>query len=220
MTGPTYPELNPPGSNSIGLFTVGSSPVGTIPAFDWWTTILKQYANSPIITQLIGDFFSYVDQTKNLDDFFDFMWNVYTAEGYGLDCWGTIVAVNRVLKIGGGLQFLGWDEGGTIDYAPFNQAPWYSGQKLTDNYILTDDGFRVLILAKAFANICDGSIKSINHILMALFGASGKCYCTDEGGMTMTYTFEFTPSPVQLAILMNSGVMPTPTGVSYTIVQP
>ena len=90
----------------------------------------------------------------------------------------------------------------------------------TKNYILTDDGFRVLILAKAFSNICDGSIPAINRTLTMLFGQTGKCYCTDLGGMAMTYTFEFVPNPVQLAVLTQSGVMPTPTGVSYTIVYP
>lgn len=220
MTGPAYPPGPAPGSNAIGTFAIGSSPAGTIPSFDWWTTVLSQYANSPIITALISNVFDYVDQTKNLDDFFDAMWNVYTARGYGLDCWGTIVAVNRVLHIGLGPKYLGFDEGGTLDYDPFNQSPWYSGQKLTNNYILTDDGFRVLILAKAFANICDGSIPAINHILQTLFGNFGKCYCTDVGGMEMTYTFEFVLSAVQYAILTQSGVLPTPTGVSYTVVQP
>ena len=218
MTGPSYQPA--PGSNAIGVFAIGQSQIGDIPAYDWWQTILSQYANSPIMIQLIQDFFSYIDQTKNLSDFFDYVWNVYTAQGWGLDQWGTIVAVNRVLHIGGGLQFLGFDEGGTTDYTPFNVAPFYAGQKLTDNYILTDDGFRVLVLAKAFSNICDGSIPAINKVLRMLFGTSGKCYCTDNGNMTMTYTFEFTPNPVQLAIVSNSGVLPTPTGVSYTIVQP
>lgn len=220
MTGPAYPPGPAPGSNAIGTFAIGQSGVGTIPAFDWWQTVLSQYANSPIITQMISDFFDDVDQTKNLDDFFNMMFDVYTAVGYGLDCWGTIVAVNRVLKLPTGTQYLGWDEGGTVDYAPFNQAPWYSGQKLTDRYILTDDGFRVLIIAKALANICDGSIPAINKILRTLFSGSGKAYCTDEGGMAMTYTFEFVLSPLQYAIVTQSGVLPTPTGVSYTVVQP
>jgi len=220
MTGPAYPPMNAPGSNAIGNFAIGQSSTGTLPDFDWWRTILSQYANSENIISIIEDFFESVDQTRNLDEFFDLMWNVYTAEGYGLYCWGIIVGVNPVLALGTGGQFFGFDEGGTLDYTPFNVAPFYSGQKLTENYILNDDGFRVLILAKAFSNICDGSIPAINHLLTLLFGSSGKCYCTDEGDMTMTYTFEFNPNPVQLAILTQSGVMPTPTGVSYTIVQP
>jgi hypothetical protein len=37
--------------------------------------------------------------------------------------------------------------------------------------------------------------------------------------MTFIYQFEFPLSPVQLAILTQSGVFPKPTGVSYTVNQ-
>ena len=73
-------------------------------------------------------------------------------------------AVNRVLTIGTGPPYFGWEEGQDYeDFAPGGLGPFYSGQKLTDNFILTDDGFRVLILAKAFSNICDGSIQFIGY---------------------------------------------------------
>ena len=219
-SGPPYPPNPAPSSNQIGTFSIGQSAIGSGDPFDWLQTILSQYANSPRIMALIQSFFEAADQTQNLERFYDLMFSVQTAVGYGLDAWGTIVAVDRVLHIGTGPKYLGWDEGGTLDYDPYNQSPWYSGQKLTDNYILTDDGFRVLILAKGFSNICDGSIPSINRLLTMLFGTSGKCYCQDLGGMSMAYKFEFTPSPVQLAILSNSGVLPTPTGTSFSIVTP
>ena len=47
-----------------------------------------------------------------------------------------------------------------------------------------------------------------------------KVYVVDNLNMTMTYKFEFTPTPVQLAILTQSGVFPKPTGVSYTVQVP
>jgi len=220
VTGPTYPPGQLPGANAIGGFIIGASQVGTVAPFNWWRTVISQYANSPVMMKIISDFFDAADLTPEIESFYDKMWNVLTAEGYGLDCWGTIVAVNRVLHLGAGPKYLGWDEGGTLDYDPFNQSPWYSGEKLTQNYILSDDGFRVLILAKAFSNICDGSIKSINRLLRMLFGYGGNTYCTDGLDMTMTYTFSFPLSPVELAIVTQSGVLPTPTGVSYTVVQP
>lgn len=221
-TGPVYPPepTNFEGIAPIGGFITGVSAIGDVVAFNRWQTVLSQYANSPIITQMIKDFQDASDQTVNFDSFFDLMWNVYTAKGYGLDCWGTIVGVNRVLHLGVGPKYLGFNEGGFLDYDPFNQSPWYSGQKLTNNFLLTDDGFRVLILAKAFSNICNGSIQAINQLLMMLFGTFGKCYVVDNEDMTMVYKFEFALSPVQLAILTQSGVMPTPTGVGFTVSQP
>lgn len=214
-TGP--PDYRPqPGSNAVGAFSIGASPVGTIPPFDWWRTVLSQYANSPRITSILESMFDSLDQTRNFDDFYDLIWNVLTAQGYGLDVWGRIVAINRVLRLGAGPKYFGFDEG-YPDYEPFNTAPLYSGQKTTDNFLLSDDGFRVLILAKAFANICDDSIPSLNRLLNMLFGTSGRCYVIDNLNMTMTYKFDFKLNPFQRAILEQSGVMPKPTGVSYTI---
>lgn len=217
MTGPDINRLV--GSvNQIGEFSIGVSPIGTIPTFDPWTTIISQYANSPILTTLITSFASYVDPTATLDDFYDLIRNVDTAQGYGLDVWGRIVAVNRVLQITAGPKYFGFEEGAP-DYDGFNQAPFWGGEPLTQNYAVSDDGFRVMILAKAFSNICDGSIGSINMLLTMLFGASGRCYCTDGLDMTMTYTFEFTLSPLQSAIVSQSGVLPRPTGVSVSVVE-
>jgi len=221
MTGPDYPRTDLPGSNAIGSFQIGVSPIGSLRDFDVWKTIISQYANSPTLTALIERMQDWTDQTANIDNFFDLVMNVYTAQGYGLDVWGRIVAVNRVLSIGAGPKYWGFDEGGTLDYEPFNQeGPFYSGQKLTQNWILADSGFRVLILAKAFSNICDGSIPSINRLMQMLFGKSGKCYVIDNRDMTMVYKFEFNPTPVQVAILEQSGVFPRPTGVSATIEYP
>lgn len=216
MSGPPDDDFAFSGGAGIGSFAIGVSPIGRFPTFDPWKTIISQYANSPIITTLILNFFAYVDQTRNINDFFNKIRNLDSAEGYGLDVWGRIVGVDRVLKIVAGPRYFGFEEG-LPDYDPFNTSPFYSGQALTQNYALSDAGFKTLILAKAFFNICDGSIPSINAMLRMLFGVR-KCYVTDEGGMAMTYTFEFALSPLEVAIVTNSGVLPRPVGVTATIV--
>lgn len=182
-------------------------------------TYLSQYANSPIITGLIENFNECVDPSSNIDAFFANVWDINTAVGYGLDVWGRIVGVSRVLQVSTG-QWLGFEEAGdpTVE-TPFGQAPFFNGTAVTGNFALTDDAFRQLILAKAYANISNGSISSINQVLMTLFGASGQCWCTDGQDMTMTYTFEFTLSPVQFSIVSQSGVLPRPAGVLVTVIQ-
>ena len=217
MTGPAYPPGNLPGSDAIGYLAIGEGSVGNIRPFDVWRTVISQYANSPRLMALITNFQDAIDQTANFEQFFDLIWNVDTAVGYGLDVWGRIVAVNRVLHLGVGPPYFGFDEG-YPDYEPYDTAPYYSGGKLTTNYMLSDDGFRILILAKAFSNICDGSMPAINRLLKMLFTPI-RAYCTDGLDMTMTYTFESKLSAVQYAILTQSGVFPKPTGVSYTVVQ-
>lgn len=217
MTGPTYPRTLL--SGIIGKFIIGVSPIGTIAPFDWWATIISQYANSPIITQLIGNFFDYVDQTTDFDAFFDDVFNIDTAVGHGLDVWGRILGVSRVIQVPGGQSYLGFEEQ-LPDSEGFENAPFFAGQAVTDNFTLTDDAFRLLLLAKAAANICDGSVAAINQLLLNLFPNRGNCYVTDGHNMTMTYTFEFELTPAELVIVSNGNVLPRPAGVSASVVSP
>lgn len=246
LTGPPYPRPGGEGSNAIGSFVIGVSPIGSLPAFDVWKTVISQYANSPVLTTLIVNVFDYLDQTANFDAFFDLIMNVDTAQGYGLDVWGRIVGVNRVVQTTVG-NWLGWTEALPGSFT-WSQGPWYSGDPLTANFALTDQSYRMLIMAKAAANITDGSIPAINRILMSLFPNRGNCYVRDGqpddgswfgwaessnaqgwnqaswyhgqalSSMTMAYVFEFDLSPVELAIVQNSGVLPKSTGVSASVV--
>lgn len=193
---------------------------------DFEATILSQYSNSPTIRQLIQNMNAYIDPTANIDAFFSLVWNVDTAQGYGLDVWGRIVGVGRVLELAA-QDFFGMENpGGTAASGlPFRQAPFYNGSPLTSNYALLDGPFRVLIFAKALANISDGTIKSINQILINLFNEGGllpvpgNSYVTDGENMTMTYTFSSTLDPITAAIVFQSGVLPKPCGVFATVVQ-
>jgi hypothetical protein len=215
-TGPPYPPVKP-GSNAIGSFQVGVSPIGTIPPFDWWDTVISQYANSPIMTAIIGTFAEALDQTENFDNFYDRIMNVLSAEGYGLDVWGRIVGVSRVLYIPEGGPFLGFQQADDpTNIQGWDQGIWYAGAGLTQNYSLSDPAYLLLILAKAALNITDCGIPGINTILLALFPNRGDCYVVDNLDLTFTYMFAFALTPVEQAIVQQSGVLPRPAGVSYT----
>ncbi|MFT8891794.1 MAG: DUF2612 domain-containing protein [Acetobacter papayae] len=181
-------------------------------------TILSQYANSPALCGIIDAWNQALDPAALIDQWYALVWNVKTAQGYGLDVWGRIVGVSRVLSIES-VDYLGWREANDLTEEGFDQAPWYSGSDATSNYRLSDDGYRQLIYAKAFANISDGSVLSINTILTTLFVGQGDAYVRDNGDMTMTYVFRFVPTDVQVSIIQNSGVLPRPAGVgiSYSI---
>lgn len=212
------PDINRPrpGSNAIGSFIIGVSPIGPIPDFDVWATILSQYANSPAITQVCQNMSDCIDPSTNIDAFFDMIWNLSTAQGWGLDVWGRIVNVSRTLSVPQDQQYLGFEEA-LPGSAAFNQQPFFQGAPLTDNFQLSDSAYRVLILAKALFNICDGSIKAINQILLNLFPGRGNCYVIDNRNMSMTYYFSFALSPVELAIVEQSGALPRPSGVASNV---
>jgi hypothetical protein len=181
-------------------------------------TILSQYANSPRIIRLVQNFNEYVDQTANFDAFYNLVWNVDTAEGWGLDVWGRIVNVSRYLQINSPVLNFGFDDG-VNDYAPFGQAPFYDGPPATSTYRLADDAYRVLILAKALSNISATTARSINQLLQNLFPDRGRCYVNDLGGMQMRYTFEFFLEPFEIAIVTSSGVLPHGAGVYVNVFQ-
>lgn len=102
MTGPAYPPQH----------NRSSAPGGQLPVteqLDVWTTVLSQFANSPILTGILQSEATALDQRSNLDDFYRRIRDLDTAEGYGLDVWGRIVGVNRVLQVVTS-QFFGFAE--------------------------------------------------------------------------------------------------------------
>lgn len=103
---------------------------------------------------------------------------------------------------------------------PFDQAPFYDGQNITQTVTLADEPYRTLILAKALANISDCTTKSLNRILQLIFGGEGRrCYVQTNNMMGMSYVFEFQLTPVEKTLALQSGIMPRPAGVRLSIVQ-
>lgn len=180
---------------------------------DVQSTILSQYACAPSLNALITAWNQAFDPKTLIDIWYKTIWNLETAQGYGLDVWGRIVGVPRVLSLST-QSYLGFFESSDLTQEGFGQVPWYSGGDATNNYRLADDGYRQLIYAKALANISDGSVIALNTILTTLFAGQGDAYVRDNGDMTITYVFKFVPTAVQVSIIQNSGVLPRPAGVS------
>lgn len=187
-------------------------------------TILTQYADSQKLKSMIYSFNEAVGIDGFIDDFYDMIWNIETAGTYGLDIWGKIVVVSRLLTVTENKIYFGFNEATTTppvidDPQPFNQAPFYSGNALTSTVTLSNDIYRKLIMMKAAANISDCTIQNMNKLLMYMFGESGRCYVRNDGEMVMSYVFEFKLSDAELAIVQSSGALPSPVGVTVNIIQ-
>jgi len=152
---------------------------------NWSQTLLSRFAGDPALAGLISSFDAAVDPHADIQSFYKYIWNVKTAVGNGLNIWGTIVGVSRVV-------------------------PGVSGSKAIT---LLDPDYQTLILVKAAANIGNVTIPTLNRLLRAIFAGSGLVYVQDNLNMTMTYVFLFQPSAANFAIVENSGVMPRPAGV-------
>jgi hypothetical protein len=182
-------------------------------------TIISQYANSPTLVRLITNMNEYIDPRANLDAFYRFVWNVDTAVGFGLDTWGAIVGVGRLLQIPGADPIVGFDNPSfPDDWFPMSQGRWARENEVTTAYELPDDAYRVLILTKALANIAATTAPALNQILRNLFPGRGRAYVRDLGNMAMQFVFNFRLSTVEYAILTQSGALPHPAGVFYSVV--
>lgn len=180
--------------------------------------MIRQYGNSPRITQLMANMNQYLKQDANIEAFYDVVWNIDTAQGFGLDIWGRIVGVSRNIQIPSTEENLGFKTGAaTEDYSPWGQGTFYNGALATQNYALSDDAFRFLILTRALTNIVATTSPAINQALQNLFPNRGACFVNDLGNMIMRYTFLFDLNPWELAVLQSAGTLPRPTGVSAQI---
>lgn len=146
-------------------------------------TIISQYGNSPTILALIQGMNTNIDPAADIDNFYDTIFNVATANLFGLAIWSRIVGLPQAL-----ITELG-------------------------TYLSDADTFRSLIILKALSNISRASAPAMNQLLQNWLGVGSRAYVTDLGGMSMLYVFEFTLTPTQLLILSKSGIFLRAAGV-------
>jgi hypothetical protein len=174
--------------------------------------ILRQYSNSPSINYLIDGFNLAIDPTPLYAAFYDVMWNVDTAQGEGLDNWGRIVGVPRFLEIIEEQSFFGFDlSPDPQDFTPFNDAPFYSASNELAGYKVSDPVYRQMIKAKAYANIGQTNVWSLNRFLALMFSGR-RAYVVDNADMSLTYKFEFALTSIELSIVTTTTLLPRPTG--------
>jgi hypothetical protein len=214
---------------SVASYAVGRAPVAanlnppyapstSDEAFDVFQTVISQYANSPIILALLASESATLDAAGRFDDFYKDIWNIDTATGYGLDLWGRILGITRVVNIPPSGTYIGFK--GQTGGEPLSQGIWYHGADATSNVALTDAAYRRVLLAKAMANISNGSIPSLNAIVMFLFPSYGNSYVMNDGSMSLSYRFGATLSALDFALASQKNILPRPLGYIVNIVQP
>lgn len=177
---------------------------------------MKQYSASPIIQRLISDRASYFPADWQ-DQFYGAVWNVDTAQGFGLDIWGRIVVIGRNIQVPAE-NYFGFS-GIPQTWGAFGEESFYTGPTATSTYTLADPAYRVLILAKALANIARTDARSLNGVLQQLFPGRGRAWTNDLGSMAMRVVFEFSLEPWEFAVLTSGGVFPRPAGVGVKLAQ-
>ena len=101
-------------------------------SFDTWDiaeTVQSQYATSKRMRAVIDAFWQAINPKADIDLLYKKLVNPRTAEGYGLDVWGRIVAIGRsYLAVDDGTPYFGFDppEGVKNERLnSFGNAPFY-----------------------------------------------------------------------------------------------
>lgn len=183
-------------------------------------SIIRQYSKSTNLISFIEKFDAAMDTPKNIDDFITNILDIDTCGSYGLDVWGRIVNISRYLIIELDIKMFGLVEAKGVEEnypAPFNDGPLYNGSSFIKRTKLSDAAYRRLIKCKMLSNISGATSTEINILLIKLFSDKGRCYCRDNGDMTIDLVFNYKPSQLDIAIINNTDVIPVMNGVKKNI---
>lgn len=120
------------------------------------------------------------------------IFNIDTADTFGLNLWGSFFGVNRPTYTDGG-----------------------------QTIVFSDDQYRTVIKGRVMLMNSNGSVPSINQYLNYLF-PNKPVFVVDYQNMSIQLIFYYTPTAEELAIINLDGFLPRPAGVNvnYQIVPP
>lgn len=153
--------------------------------------LLWQYNNAPALRALIlqkQDWYK-----THQEDFWNYwyncVFNLDSADDFGLTVWGEILDFPRQVKsVDGSL------------------------------HVLTTEQYRTVLKGQMLKFNMGVTAPEVNKWLSVVFGAQGKAYCLDNLDMTaIPFVFEQNPSDEILWLLANVDFLPRPAGVGYEV---
>jgi len=189
-----------------------------VSSIDALEPVISQYAASPRITSLLVKKAALLDPGKDFMLWYDSMFNPRSAEGVGLDNWGRIVGIGRMLRVLN-TEFFGFSYQGLN---PLDQAPFWNDADAEGQFPLSDEAYRFLIFYKAMANIGRGDMASLNAMLQLLFEEAhgpGACFVLETGPMEIKAVFLFELTAYEQSLLSSYGLLDRPAGVGFSWLQ-
>lgn len=153
-------------------------------------TVLWQYDNAEALKSLLTQKTAWIN-TNNAQfwkDWYDNVFNLQTANDFGLSVWGKILNFPRQITL----------KDGTV-------------------YNLSTEQYRIILMGQLQKFRMRGTVPEINRWLNTVFGKQGPAYVLDNLNMTTVFVFEFTPTPDQQFLIDNVDFLPRPAGVGYEI---
>lgn len=165
--------------------------------------MIAQYANSPKFVKLVTGLREQFNNSKTIEDWFNVVYNIKTATGFGLDIWGSILNQGRTIT---------YDNGGVEETVTLRGAQTVDGVYYSEVQI--EEYYRTVLFLKTMSYITNATINNLNNMLRFYF-ESNKVYVYEHSTMGIRYVFEIYLTKLERAIFTSS-IMPKPTGVNIT----
>lgn len=178
-----------------------------------WRSILWQHEGAPKALALCehDQFFADAHVKQFWNDFITDIYNLKTANTFGLYIWARILGSSISISMGSPKDNWGF---GSNDKNYENAGFGYS----SSGSVLTIESTRILLLMRWFQLTTAPTVPNINYMLKEVFGA-GQAYVVDlyeTQPMTMKYFFqEQLPTDLE-DVFTNEDVLPRPSGVLCT----
>ena len=194
--------------------------------------IQSQYSASEKILALAAGYQERIDPHTDVDLFYEKMFDIYTAEGVGLDNWGVILQIGRTIPgpymgdcFGFDTPFGGMPSEAAGEFHPFDRFPFvpdYGSGAAVTMITLDDELFRLLLLYKALANISASDAATQNKLLSVLIdtgiGRFGNvAYVLEVGPMVIRWVFADFLTPQQRAVFAVAGTLARGAGVGWEL---
>lgn len=189
----------------------------TIQSFDFTTNelaaLIWQYENSPNIRTLVQNKQSFYDQNQTAfwENFYTNIFNLKTANDFGLAVWSIILGapIAYIITAGGSPS---WGFG--TNHVNFTNGNFSSVNGSNSTYTLSTETARVILQLQYFKLIGTCTVPAINRALKYIFSANyGSVYLYDNLDMRQEYIFDFVPPSDMQFAFNNFDVLPRPAGV-------
>lgn len=189
----------------------------TVQSFDFSVDLLRallwQYEGAEGLQSILAaksEWYA-VNQEQFWADWYDDVFNLQTANDFGLRVWGVILDTD-----------LSIDQPGTGARAVFgfgannqNFTNGGFGRDAAGTAGLTLDQKRTVLRMRYYQLVSDGSVPFTNYILQDVFGTG---YVLDQLDMTARYVFPTALPSSVLTVLQSFDLLPRPAGVEIEIV--
>lgn len=157
---------------------------------DLMPNIIWQYGSAENLQKLLTlkNAWYQKNQSQFWDNWYRDVFNLDTANDFGLSIWGRILDFKRQISL----------KDGSV-------------------YTLITEQYRLLLKGRLLLFRAHGTVSEINTWLKLVFGNQGRAYVLDNFDMTTTFIFEFQPTEEQQFLLDNVDFLPHPVAVGYEI---